>query len=115
MSLKIAEKGEKKEKLGGSGLGAAYKFAAPIPDMDGAFTMVARLELEPGASIGYHKHAENEEVYVIISGEGVYCEENKEEPAKAGDIFLCRKGNSHSLKNTGAGKRVLGASIAKRG
>ena len=43
MSLKIAEKGEKKEKLGGSGLGAAYKFAAPIPDMDGAFTMVARL------------------------------------------------------------------------
>ena len=52
---------------------------------------------------------------MIISGEGVYCEENKEEPAKAGDIFLCRKGNSHSLKNTGAGKLVLGASIAKRG
>ena len=36
-------------------------------------------------------------------------------PARAGDIFLCRQGNSHSLRNTGAGKRVIGASIAKRG
>lgn len=115
MSLKIAEIGEKKEKLGGSGLGVAHKFAADIPDMNGAFTMVARIELEPGASIGYHKHADNEEVYVVIAGEGVYCEENKEEPARAGDIFLCRQGNSHSLRNTGAGKLVIGASIAKRG
>lgn len=115
MSLKASEQGEKKEKLGGSGAGTAYKFAADIPDQQGAFTMAARLELEPGASIGYHKHAVNEEVYVIISGEGVYCEENKEEPAKAGDVFLCRMGNSHSLRNTGAGKLVLGACIAKRG
>ena len=115
MSLKNATIGEKKEKLGGSGLGTAHKFACEIPDMDGAFTMAARLELEPGASIGYHKHADNEEVYVIISGEGIYCEENREEPAAAGDVFLCRRGNSHSLKNTGAGKLIIGAAISKRG
>lgn len=114
MSLKNSKQGIKKEKLGGTGEGTAYGFAVDIPDMDGAFTMTTRLELEPGASIGYHKHAVNEEVYAIIAGEGVYCEEGKEEPAVAGDIFLCRKGNSHGLKNTSAEKLVLAAAIAKK-
>lgn len=115
MSLKNTDQPVKREKLGGTGTGAACGFPVNIPDQDGAFTMVTRLELEPGASIGYHKHAANEEVYVVISGSGVYCEENIEEPAKAGDVFLCRMGNSHGLRNTGTDKLVIAAAIAKRG
>lgn len=114
MPLKNTDQGIKREKLGGTGAGVAYTFPIDIPDQDGAFTMTTRLELEPGTSIGYHKHAVNEEVYAIISGSGVYCEENVEVPAKAGDIFLCRMGNSHGIKNTGADKLVIAAAIAKK-
>ena len=66
--LKNKDEGVKAEKLGGSGKGCAMRFPVEIPDNDGAFTMTTRIELEPGASIGYHLHGDNEEVYFIMSG-----------------------------------------------
>ena len=75
--LKNKDEGVKAEKLGGSGKGCAMRFPVEIPDNDGAFTMTTRIELEPGASIGYHLHGDNEEVYFIMSGEGTYCEDGE--------------------------------------
>lgn len=112
--LKNSDVPERKEKLGG-GEGKADKYSVQIPDSDGAFTMATRIELEKGSSIGYHIHSDNEEVYTIISGTGIYNEDGKEVKTSAGDVFLCRRGHSHSLKNTGEGKLVIGAAIAKRG
>ncbi len=86
-----------------------------IPDCGGAFIMTTRLELEPGASIGCHLHGDNEEVYFIMSGNGVYCEDGEKHEVKAGDIMLCRMGHSHGLENTGSVALVIGAAIAKRG
>jgi len=103
------------EKLGGCGEGTGWRYAVQLPDMDGAFTMSARLELEPGASVGYHTHETNEEVYTIISGSGIYNDDGTETEAKSGDVFLCRKGHSHSLKNTGTELLIFGAAIATRG
>lgn len=77
--------------------------------------MTTRLELEPGASVGYHLHADNEEVYFIMSGEGLYTEENETQYVKAGDIMLCRMGRSHGIENSGKDTLVVGAAIAKRG
>ena len=114
MTIKISNEGIRKEKLGGNGVGGAMFFYLPIPDTNGAFTMASRVELEEGASISYHKHTENEEIYHIVSGQGIYCEEGEEIEVKAGDMMLCRKGCSHGLKNTGQGKLVFGALIAKR-
>lgn len=113
--LKNSDKGIKREKLGGNGKGTATAFPVEIPDQDGAFTMATRLELDAGATISYHTHAENEEVYFIAEGKGVYCEDNECFDAHPGDIFLCRKGHSHGIENTGAGKLVVVATIAKRG
>ena len=115
MILKNQEDGIKREKLGGSGKGHALAFPIAIPDQDGAFTMTTRLELEPGASVGYHLHADNEEVYFIMSGEGLYTEENETQHVKAGDIMLCRMGRSHGIGNSGKDTLVVGAAIAKRG
>lgn len=113
--LKNKDEGVKAEKLGGSGKGCAMRFPVEIPDDGGAFTMTTRIELEPGASIGYHLHGDNEEVYFIMSGVGTYCEDGEKHAVKAGDIMLCRKGHSHGLENTGAETLVMGAAIAKRG
>ena len=76
--------------------------------------MATRIELDPGASIGYHKHVDNEEVYFIISGKGIYTEEGDDFDTRAGDSFLCRMGNSHGIKNVGTEKLIIGAAIAKR-
>ena len=37
-----------------------------------AFREIGWLTLPPGASIGEHKHTDNEDVYIIVSGKGVF-------------------------------------------
>lgn len=112
--LKNSGQALKKEKLGGTGKGSAEMFYVEIPDKEGAFQMATRAELAPGASIGYHCHADDEEVYAIISGSGVYIEEGISAEANPGDVFLCRRGNSHGLENTGDEILILAAVIAKK-
>lgn len=101
--------------LGGTGNGDAYKLPVQIPDQNGAFTMATIISLEKRSSIGYHKHADNEEVYHIVSGTGLYREDGEEREVHAGDVLLCRMGCSHGLTNIGEDNLVLGAFIAKRG
>jgi len=114
MILKNNVTGIRKNKIGGSGEGSGSFFYIPIPDQDGAFTMSTRIELDPGSSIGYHEHSDNEEVYFIMSGSGLYTEEGEKMDVQAGDLLLCRTGHSHGIKNTGKDKMIIGAAIAKR-
>lgn len=70
---------------------------------DWAIKEIGWMRLDPGASIGMHKHEVNEDTYIVISGEGVFTDTaGKETPVKAGDITIARKGDSHALKNTGS-------------
>jgi len=60
------------------------------------------MTLAPGHSIGSHKHADNEDAYIIVSGTGEFTDsEGKTYPAAEGDITIARPGQSHALKNTG--------------
>ena len=115
MVLKNTAEPLRRERLGGCGAGAADTFPVAIPDQEGAFIMSTRLELDPGASVGYHRHEGTEEVYFIMSGKGLYTEEGKACQAFPGDVFLCIEGLSHGILNTGSEKLVLCAAIAKCG
>lgn len=67
-----------------------------------AIKEIGWMTLQPGASIGMHKHEVNEDAYIIVSGQGVFTDTaGKETPVKGGDITIARKGDSHALKNTG--------------
>lgn len=55
--------------------------------------------LEPGNTIGYHKHETNSEIIYILEGNGKCIVENGEEKLSAGDCHYCKKGESHSLVN----------------
>ncbi len=57
--------------------------------------------LEPGASIGYHKHEEDCEVVFVLSGEGSVLYEGEEFPLKANQCHYCPRGCSHSLRGGG--------------
>ena len=97
----------------GTGGGFATHALPPGEKVSGSrFQMVSQIELDPGSCIGSHLHGENEEIYWILSGEGVYNEDGTEVPAGPGDMFLALQGHTHGLKNTGTGPLVMIAVIA---
>lgn len=57
--------------------------------------------LPPGADIGRHTHAtDNEELYVIVSGHGRMLLDGEEFDVGPGDVVLNRPGGTHALRNT---------------
>jgi len=109
---------KEREKLGGAGLGTirceyAFPRDAALPDQ--AIKEIAWLILPPGASISVHKHVNNEDAYIVVSGSGVFIgADNKETPVKGGDVTIARKGESHGMKNTGKEPLVILDVIAQQ-
>ncbi len=95
------------------GQGRAVVYAAPLGEQKSGFTFAARIELEPGASVGFHCHDHDEEVYALISGEGIFLHDTGESPIKPGDLFVTQKGMSHGLRNTGTEPLVFFALVAQ--
>ena len=93
------------EHAGGTGEGTLYgKFAfrreAATPDQ--AIKEIGLMTLKPGDSIGLHKHADNEDTYIILSGEGLFTDgEGGEYVVGPQSVTIAVPGESHALKNTG--------------
>lgn len=57
----------------------------------------------PGAGIGTHTHdTGDEEVYVVISGQGTMLVDGQPLAVGAGDVVVNRRGGTHGLDNAGA-------------
>jgi mannose-6-phosphate isomerase-like protein (cupin superfamily) len=104
-----------KEKAGG-GVGVLYgkyAFTRDMPPMENPVREIGWLTLKPGDSIGFHKHEVNEDVYIVVSGAGVFKnDDGKEYEVGPGDITIARKGQSHALSNTGGEDLVIVSVIA---
>ena len=60
----------------------------------------------PGADIGLHTHAsDNEEIYVIVSGTGRMTLDGEEFQVNPGDVVVNRPGGTHGLQN-GSGEEM---------
>ena len=57
--------------------------------------------LPVGASFGLHTHGNDNEVYVILEGCGLYTADKEEAKVTTGDVLVNRPYGSHSLRNTG--------------
>jgi quercetin dioxygenase-like cupin family protein len=63
--------------------------------------LLAELILEPGTSIGMHRHEKEEEIFVIVSGSGeVAGDDGRWHPVRAGDAILTCSGESHTVRAT---------------
>lgn len=59
--------------------------------------------LSPGQSVPFfHHHKQNEEVYVVLSGEGVFVLDGKEEPVASGSVVRVAPCVSRNTKCTGS-------------
>jgi mannose-6-phosphate isomerase-like protein (cupin superfamily) len=63
--------------------------------------MLSEATLPPGASIGYHRHDNETEYYLILSGTGEVNDDGTVKPVRAGDAVITGNGASHSITNTG--------------
>jgi quercetin dioxygenase-like cupin family protein len=73
-------------------------------EAEGYETIQARIDLEPGKSVGMHSHPGEELIYVL---EGIFeYQLEGEEPVilKAGEVLFVPAGRNHSAKNIGEGK-----------
>ena len=73
--------------------------------------LFAEVTLNPGCSIGYHRHDSETEYYFILSGTGTVNDDGKEVQVKQGDSVITGNGASHSIKNTGSVPLVFHAVI----
>jgi mannose-6-phosphate isomerase-like protein (cupin superfamily) len=77
-----------------------------------AVRLCARLVLPPGAGIGLHEHAGEDELYYIIKGSGAVDEGAGKVSVAAGDAILTGKGAKHSIENAAAEDLEILAFIA---
>lgn len=65
----------------------------------GAGRLFAVNTLQPGCSVGYHKHEGEFEVYYILEGAAKITEDGEVYELHAGDMMQCRDGSSHGIAN----------------
>ena len=90
---------ETKEKFiegfkGGKGL-----FGLKMIEAKGVKFLTGRLE--PGASVGMHKHEKDSEEVFVLSGSGKAICDGEPEILKIGSCHFCPKGSYHTIINDG--------------
>lgn len=77
------------------------------------FKMIASMSLPKGSSIGFHIHHDDEEIYIITGGRGIYTDaDGQEYPVVPGDVSITRQGEGHGLANDGDEPLTFNAVIA---
>ncbi|HCZ06312.1 MAG: hypothetical protein PWP37_755 [Thermotogota bacterium] len=92
---------ERRENMRGGKGEIEITHLVPKEMMEGRSRLFAKLKLPPGASVGAHKHEGEFEVFYILSGEGIFHDNGRNVPIKAGDVCFTGSGESHSIENTG--------------
>ncbi|MEW6758383.1 MAG: cupin domain-containing protein [Acidobacteriota bacterium] len=99
------------EIRGGKGGAERLDYLSP-GDMAGA-DFVSVLTLDPGATVGEHLHPAEEELYLVLQGEGSGLLDGETFPVGPGDAFLCKAGHTHGLVNPGPKPLTFLAVLAK--
>ena len=70
--------------------------------------------IHKGGSIGLHKHDTSDDINYVISGTGKAICDGKEEHLSAGVCHICKKGQEHSIINTGENDLVVLTVVVER-
>ena len=82
-------------------------------EFKGKSRLCARLTLEPGCSIGYHEHIDEDEIYYILNGQAVFVDSTADAEVflNPGDASVTLSGQSHAIRNDGVETVVILAII----
>ncbi|PCJ53430.1 MAG: cupin [Planctomycetota bacterium] len=92
----------KQEEVAHEGDGA-LRFCRPFTanELHSELNFVDFVEIPPGVSIGEHRHAADEEIYFIVSGNGWMTLEGHSFAVEKGDLIRNLPGGQHALMATG--------------
>lgn len=113
MRRRMAEVRPEERRAVRGGEGRALLEAYLRPGEMAGVEFLSRVTLDPRASIGEHPHPGEEELYLILDGRGEGILDGEPFDVAPGDAFLCRKGHSHGLRNTGEGPLSFLALLVK--
>lgn len=95
------EKVVKEQMRGGTGKVLIEKLWDPETELKANNRLFAKLTLEPGSSIGFHAHNDEEEVFVILKGAAEIDDNGTTETLYPGDTILTADGAGHAVKSVG--------------
>ncbi len=72
-----------------------------VDELYGKGRLFNRMIIQPGNSIGEHKHEGDNEIFYFLSGTGTYNDNGTIVEVGPGDVTVCNDGELHGLKNTG--------------
>lgn len=93
-----ADKQSQKKSHNGTGSVDLYEIWGKS-DFNSNIDFIDRVVVHPGSTIGFHKHSENEEMYIVLKGKGLMKIEGDEISIKKGDMILNPAGGRHGLVN----------------
>ena len=76
--------------------------------------MFSQVTIPAGCELGHHEHHGETEVYHILSGEGLYQDNDKTYPVEAEMTTFCEDGNGHAISCKGDEPLVFLAMIQKK-
>jgi quercetin dioxygenase-like cupin family protein len=82
------------------GVGVVHA-ARLVERCDTALRFVDRAVIDPGASIGLHRHGADEEIYVVVTGTGTMTVDGETRTVAPGDVVINPPHGVHGLVNTG--------------
>ena len=104
---------ERPEMRGGNGTVRIEHLFEPGTELKSPTRLCAKLYLEPGVSIGFHRHESEEDIFVIVKGQGEIDDNGTSRQVAAGDSVLTGNGAGHAVKNTGSETLEILAVISK--
>lgn len=85
--------------MGGKGVVRVYHILEK-EELGKAGRLYGRVVLEPGTSIGWHRHKGETEPYYILKGEGTFVDNDGSKTiVTPGDVCLIEDGQYHSIEN----------------
>ena len=82
--------------------------------LSGKVTLFAKVTILPGDELPYHEHHGETETYHVLSGAGMYQDNEKTYPVQAGMTTLCGDGSGHAISCLGEEPLVFLAMIQKK-
>ncbi|MGE4498394.1 MAG: cupin domain-containing protein [Deferribacterales bacterium] len=83
---------------GGTGTAVQIPYEA-AKQYGGQIMAFAFMDLPPEASVGYHRHENDMEIYVLLDGFAEVNDNGQEDVLTPGDMMITAKGESHSIAN----------------
>lgn len=68
-------------------------------DFKGGWDFALRVVMPPNSSMGVHQHEQNEEMYILLKGEGLMTIEGNKQRVGVGDMILNKPEGTHGLFN----------------